>query len=37
MQLTTGLLFADRYEFIKQLGRGGFAEVWLAEDKLTGV
>ena len=37
MQLTTGLLFADRYEFIRQLGRGGFAEVWLAEDKLTGV
>lgn len=37
MELTTGLLFADRYIFIKQLGRGGFAEVWLAEDNLTGV
>ena len=37
MELTTGLLFADRYKFIKQLGRGGFAEVWLAEDNLTGV
>lgn len=37
MELTTGLLFADRYKFIKQLGRGGFAEVWLAEDNLTNV
>lgn len=37
MELTTGLLFADRYKFIKQLGRGGFAEVWLAEDNLTDV
>lgn len=37
MELTTGLIFADRYKFIKQLGRGGFAEVWLAEDNLTGV
>lgn len=37
MELTTGLLFADRYKFIRQLGRGGFAEVWLAEDNLTGV
>ena len=37
MNLTEGLLFADRYKFIKQLGRGGFAEVWLAEDNLTEV
>lgn len=35
MTLEEGLLFADRYKFIKLLGRGGFAEVWLAEDSLT--
>ena len=35
--LEEGLLFADRYKFIKLLGRGGFAEVWLAEDDLTAV
>lgn len=37
MTLEEGLLFADRYKFIKLLGRGGFAEVWLAEDNLTGL
>lgn len=35
--LEIGQIIADRYELLKQLGRGGFSEVWLALDKLTDV
>ncbi len=35
--LDSGQIIADRYELLKQLGRGGFSEVWLAQDKLTDV
>ena len=31
--LDSGQIIADRYELLKQLGRGGFSEVWLAQDK----
>ena len=30
--LEVGQYIADRYKLLKQLGRGGFSEVWLAED-----
>ena len=37
MILEEGALFADRYQLIKLLGRGGFSEVWLANDTKSGV
>ena len=35
MQLTEGLFFANHYQFVRLIGRGGFSEVWLAKDKYT--
>jgi serine/threonine protein kinase len=35
MELREGFIFHDHYRLIKQLGVGGFSEVWLAEDIKT--
>lgn len=37
IQLAEQTLFADRYLFKRLLGRGGFSEVWLATDNITGL
>ena len=33
--IKSDILFAYRYRLIKRIGRGGFAEVWLADDTLA--
>ena len=35
--LQQGSLFDNRYELTRFIGRGGFAEVWLVRDSLTGL
>ena len=35
--LQQGSIFDSRYELTKFIGRGGFAEVWLVSDQLTGL
>jgi serine/threonine protein kinase len=35
--LQPGTLFDNRYELVRMIGRGGFAEVWLVKDTLTGL
>ncbi len=35
MQLQQNTLFAERYQLVKLLGRGGFSEVWLGTDSFT--
>ena len=37
MPLKANTIFANRYELIRLLGRGGFAEVWLVKDTLVGL
>ena len=37
IRLTEQTVFAERYIFNRLLGHGGFSEVWLATDKITGL
>lgn len=37
MTLNEGTVFAERYVLSKLLGRGGFSEVWLAQDNKSGL
>lgn len=37
MVLENGAVFADRYILVKLLGKGGFSEVWLAQDNKSGL
>ncbi|MBS2023768.1 MAG: serine/threonine protein kinase [Deltaproteobacteria bacterium] len=34
--LTGGMVLADRFELVRRLGAGGLAEVWAAQDRVTG-